>query len=120
MQVWFFKAIAILRNQNVLLQQYLHIVRQTGYFIIGTGPLGTGKMGYPGAVRNTGAHIPHGLSVEGLLPPTEKNGFTILKVTPEKTEVKIFTWRKPQKISDIPAMKPAFTFSILSTTDRRH
>lgn len=87
-------------------------------YAVGTGPLGTGKLGYPSSVRSTGAEIPKDMEVEELLPPTEKNGFTIIEVEKEQIRFKIFTWRTPQKIEDIPGLEPSFEFMIKSPSDQ--
>ena len=80
--------------------------------VIGTAPLGTGKMGYPSAVRLVGATIPTGLEVKELMKPVEKNGFSIIEITPEEMVINIYLWRKPEKIEDIKNLKPTFTTTI--------
>ncbi|MFK7904567.1 MAG: hypothetical protein AB8B69_05565, partial [Chitinophagales bacterium] len=90
----------------VALQGYLHmisygLVKQSGdldfganpIHAIGTGPLGSGKLGFPSSIRGTIPLIADDLEVEELAPPLEKNGFTILEITPDTIDIKIFAWR---------------------------
>jgi hypothetical protein len=45
------------------------------------------------------------------LKPTEKNGFTIIDVTPDKMRFTLFLWRPPQPVEDIDTMQPAWSTS---------
>jgi hypothetical protein len=46
------------------------------------------------------------------MKPTEKSGFSIIDVTPEKVTFMMFLWRPPPPISDIAAMKPALVYEV--------
>jgi hypothetical protein len=46
------------------------------------------------------------------LKPTEKNGFTIIDVTPEKVTFTQYVWRPPQTVSEIDTMKPALVYEV--------
>jgi len=43
---------------------------------------------------------------------TEKNGFTIIDVTPDKLTFTMFTWRPPQAVEDVDTMKPALVYEV--------
>jgi hypothetical protein len=43
------------------------------------------------------------------LKSTEKNGFTIIDVTPDKMRFTPFLWRPPQPVEDIDTMQPVLT-----------
>jgi hypothetical protein len=72
-----------------------------------TGPLGTGDIGFPSAYRGAKAQPSSRLDVEQLLPPLEKNGFTIVDVTPERIDLRLFAWRPPEPAANIDLLEPA-------------
>ena len=47
-----------------------------------------------------------------MVKPTEKNGFTVIDVTPEKMTFLLFTWRSPQPVGEIDTMKPALVYEV--------
>lgn len=49
------------------------------------------------------------------LKPVEKNGFSIIDVTPEKLVFQIFVWRPPQDVAEIDTMKPALVYEVPRT-----
>jgi hypothetical protein len=49
---------------------------------------------------------------EQALKPVEKNGFTVIDVTPDKITFTIFTWRPPQPLAEIDTMKPTLTYEV--------
>ncbi|MFT4565129.1 MAG: hypothetical protein ACI9FN_000077 [Saprospiraceae bacterium] len=76
--------------------------------ILTTAPLGSGKLGFPSSVRNTGAEIPVYLEVEEDLRPLEKNGFTIAEISQTKMKFKIYTWRPYDGIENISGLRPTY------------
>lgn len=46
------------------------------------------------------------------LKVTEKNGFSIIDVTPDKITFQIFMWRPPQPVGEIDTMKPALVYEV--------
>ena len=43
---------------------------------------------------------------------TEKNGFTVIDVTPDKLTFSVFVWRPPQPVEEIDTMKPALVYEV--------
>ena len=76
------------------------------------GPLGTGVVGFPSAFRGSRPQVPSQLTVEEVVPPIEKNGFTIMDVTPEKVTFWLFAWRPPEPIEKIPTLDPFHKFEV--------
>jgi hypothetical protein len=54
--------------------------------------------------------------MDEVMKPTEKNGFSIIDVTPDKVTFTMFLWRPPQPISDIATMKPALVYEVARAT----
>jgi hypothetical protein len=77
-----------------------------------SGPLGTGDLGFPSAFRDTPPKIPSQLAVEEMLKPLEKNGFTILDVSPESIRFRLFAWRPPQPVDQIDTLEPILDFEL--------
>lgn len=77
------------------------------------GTLGTGDLGFASTLRGSGAKPSQVLALEEALKPTEKNGFTIIDVTPKKLTFRQFVWRPPQALAEIDGMAPAFGYDIL-------
>jgi hypothetical protein len=108
------------RRVPVVLQGDLHVVgygvlqrsgaldlRNNPIHMALTGPLGTGDIGFPSAYRGTRAQPSSRLDVNQLLPPTEKNGFTIVDVTPDRIVLHLYAWRPPEPIESIDLLEPA-------------
>lgn len=76
------------------------------------GPLGSAGPGFPSKFRGTPAQVPSQLEVEELLKPFEKNGFTIIDVTPEKMTFHMFAWRPPEPLGVIDTMEPVVAFDV--------
>jgi len=57
-----------------------------------TGTLGTAA-GWPSAMRGSAPVVPSALRLESPAPITERNGFTIVDVTPDSVRVRLFAWR---------------------------
>jgi hypothetical protein len=73
-----------------------------------TGPLGTGDVGYPSAYRGVKAQPSSLLAVDESMAPVEKNGFTIVDVTPERVALRLFAWRPPDPVDAIDRLEPVF------------
>lgn len=56
------------------------------------GPVGTGTA-WPSEMRGTPPMTPGDVELESLTPVIEKNGFTLIDVTPESMRVRLFAWR---------------------------
>ena len=84
--------------------------------IITTAPLGSGKLGFPSSVRNTGAKIPALLEVEEDLPPLEKNGFTIVQISKQNFKYQIYTWRPSDDLSKIIRLTPIYETIIMNSS----
>jgi hypothetical protein len=70
------------------------------------GPLGTGAAGWPSGPRGLGPTTPGALTLERNIRPIEKNGFTIVDVTPEKLVCQLFAWREPDPFEAIKSLQP--------------
>jgi phosphodiesterase/alkaline phosphatase D-like protein len=69
------------------------------------GPLGSAGPLFPStSFRATGALPPSQLELEEHLKPLEKNGFTIIDITPDEIKFQMFAWRPPEKLSLIDSM----------------
>jgi len=77
-----------------------------------TGPLGTGDIGFPSAYRGTRAQPSSLLKMEELMPPVEKNGFTIVDVNKDRIVLHLFAWRPPDPVESIDTLEPAFTYEL--------
>jgi hypothetical protein len=78
--------------------------------IIMTGTLGTGDLAFPSAFRSIPSTPSQLIHMEQTLTPQEKNGFSIIDITPEKVSAKMFLWRPPQPVEEIDALQPVLTY----------
>lgn len=76
------------------------------------GPLGSSGPGFPSRFRGTGAKPPSSLVVDESLKPLEKNGFSIIDVTPEKIRTRLFAWLPTEPSKDIDSLSPLADFEI--------
>ena len=76
--------------------------------VIGTGPLGTGQFAFPSAFRGTLPVIPTNMDVNEIVKPLEKNGFTIIELTPEKMKFSMYAWKPEDGLEVVETMKPIF------------
>ena len=77
-----------------------------------TGTLGTGDMGFPSAFRSIETTPALSVAMQEALRPTEKNGFTIIDVTPEKMTFSLFLWRPPEPVDAIDTLQPALVYEV--------
>ncbi|KLN63419.1 alkaline phosphatase D family protein [Vibrio sp. VPAP30] len=80
--------------------------------VITSGALGTGDLGFPSFIRSIESQASGMIGVNTALPPTEKNGFTIMDITPEKITCSLYTWRPPQDVREIDTMKPTIVYEV--------
>ena len=74
--------------------------------IILNGPLGTGLAGWPSGPRGLGPAAPGALTLERNIKPAEKNGFSIIDITPERMTCQLFAWREPDPFDAISRLEP--------------
>lgn len=77
-----------------------------------SGTLGTGDMGFPSAYRRIESSPSHLVRMAQTLAPTEKNGFTVIDVTPEKLVFSLYMWRPPEPVEAIDTLAPAVVYDI--------
>ncbi|MBO9695217.1 MAG: hypothetical protein J7499_03380 [Sphingopyxis sp.] len=80
--------------------------------IIQTGTLGSGDTAFPSQVRGVETAASQMVTMQELMKPVEKNGFTIIDVTPETVKFSLFTWRPPQPVEEIDTMTPVFVHEV--------
>ncbi|MGH8810098.1 MAG: hypothetical protein ACREX0_19650 [Noviherbaspirillum sp.] len=81
-------------------------LRKNPVHLILNGPLGTGAAGWPSGPRGLGPGTPGALTMERNTKPMEKNGFSIVDVTPDKTVCRLFAWREPDPLEAISSLEP--------------
>ena len=77
-----------------------------------SGTLGTGDLGFPSAYRGVESRPSQLVDMEQALKPVERNGFTVIDVTPDMMTFSIFTWRPPQPVEEIDTMRPALVYVV--------
>lgn len=77
-----------------------------------TGPMSTGRMGYPSAARGTPPLVATGLEVKETLAPLENNGFTLVDFTPEKIEFRMYKWKVGRPEAEIDTLQPFHRFTL--------
>ena len=71
-----------------------------------TGPLGTGS-GWPSRARGTPPMVASDIRLDSPAPVTERNGFTLLDITPDNIRVRLFAWRRESSyLTDIDTLDP--------------
>jgi len=76
------------------------------------GPLGTGDLAFPSSIRSVGSKPSQLVGMDQALKPTEKNGFTIIDVTPDRLTFTLFMWRPPRPAADIHTIAPALVYEV--------
>jgi hypothetical protein len=77
-----------------------------------SGTLGTGDIGFPSAYRGVESTASKLVEMDQAMPPTEKNGFTLIEITPELMTFSIYIWRPPQPLEEIDTMKPVLVYTV--------
>jgi hypothetical protein len=80
--------------------------------IVLAGTLGTGDFPFPSAFRHIESSPSCTVTMSQVFPAVEKNGFTIIDVTPEKMTFRLFTWRPPQPVDVIERLEPVMTYEV--------
>jgi len=80
--------------------------------VITGGTLGTGDWVFPSTARGIDPTTSELIGIDEVLPPTEKNGFSIIDVTPDKMTFRMFTWRPPEPVEAIATLEPALVYEI--------
>jgi hypothetical protein len=80
--------------------------------VVMNGTLGTGDLGFPSAFRSVESTPSQLVGMDQAIKPTEKNGFSIIDVTPDKLTFTMFMWCPPQPVEDIDTMQPALVYEV--------
>lgn len=80
--------------------------------VVLTGTLGTGDLVFPSAFRTVESKPSQLIGMEEALKITEKNGFSIIDITPEKMTFTMFMYRPPQDPAEIDTMKPVMVYEV--------
>ena len=70
------------------------------------GPLGTDGPAYPSAARGVLPETPTAVKTTEYQSPLEKNGFTIIDISPEAVAIEFYAWRSPEPEEMIDRMVP--------------
>lgn len=90
-------------------------MRSNPMHLILNGTLGTGLAGWPSGPRGLGAGTPGSLTLERNKAPMEKNGFSIVDITPDKIVCSLFAWREPDPFAAIATLEPYDVVEIART-----
>lgn len=77
-----------------------------------SGTLGTGDLPFPSAFRGVESRPSQLVGMDEALKPTEKNGFSVIDVTPDKIIFSMFVWRPPQSVEAIDTMQPVLVYEV--------
>lgn len=82
-------------------------LRQNAPYMFLHGPVGTGSNGgWPSSARGIAATASTQVRLERGIDPVEKNGFSIIDVTPDRVTVSLFAWREPDPVEAIDSLEP--------------
>jgi hypothetical protein len=76
------------------------------------GTLGSGDLAFPSSFRSVESKPSQLVGMDEVLKVTEKNGFSVIDVTPERLTFQIFMWRPPQPVEEIDTMNPALVYEV--------
>jgi hypothetical protein len=85
---------------------------ERGVDVVTSGTLGTGDLVFPSAFRSVESKPSQLVGMDETLKMTEKNGFTVMDITPDKIVFSMFLWRPPQRIEEIDTMQPALVYEV--------
>lgn len=77
-----------------------------------SGPLGTGDLSFPSAARGELPWTPAILEARQLAALQERNGFTLLDITPDRVTARLFAWRPLEPMEAIASLEPRSTIVI--------
>jgi len=78
--------------------------------VVLSGTLGTGDYAFPSQVRAVESTPSELVTMDEALKITEKNGFSIIDVTPDKMTFRLFMWRPPEPVAAIDNLQPALVY----------
>ena len=81
-------------------------LRKNPVHLVLNGTLGTGLAGWPSGPRGLGPSAPSAVSLERNARPAEKNGFSIIDITPDKMTCSLYAWREPDPLDAIAQLQP--------------
>jgi hypothetical protein len=76
------------------------------------GTLGSGDYAFPSSFSAVASSPSELVTMDQALPPTEKNGFSIIDVTPDKITFRLFLWRPPEPVAAIDTLQPALVYEV--------
>jgi phosphodiesterase/alkaline phosphatase D-like protein len=84
--------------------------------VVLSGTLGSGDLAFPSSMRGVESTPSQMIGMDEAMKITEKNGFSIIDVTPEKMTFTMFMYRPPQDPAEIDTMKAAFVYEVPRNT----
>jgi hypothetical protein len=84
--------------------------------VVLAGTLGSGDLAFPSSFRKVESKPSQLEGMDEVLKPLEKNGFTIIDVTPGKMTFTLFGWRPPEPIDAIDTMDPVLVYEVSKPT----
>jgi hypothetical protein len=67
---------------------------------------------FPSSFRAVESKPSQLVGLDEVLKITEKNGFSIIDVTPDKMTFTVFMWRPPPPVKEIDTLKPALLYDV--------
>jgi hypothetical protein len=80
--------------------------------VVLAGTMGSGDLAFPSSFRSVESKPSQLVGMDETLKITEKNGFSIIEVTPDKVEFQVYMWRPPQPVEEIDTMKPVLVYEV--------
>lgn len=84
--------------------------------VVLTGTMGSGDLVFPSSFRAVESKPSQLIGMEETMKVTEKNGFSVIDITPDKVTFTMFLYRPPQDPAEIDTMKPALVYEVLRKT----
>lgn len=80
--------------------------------VVTGGTLASGDIAFPSCFRGVDSKPSQLIGMDEVLAPTEKNGFSIIDVTPEKMTIRMFAWRPPEPVEAIANLEPMLVYEV--------
>ncbi len=80
--------------------------------VVLAGTMGTGDNAFPSTFRSVESKPSQLVGMDEVLKVTEKNGFSVIDVTPDKITFTVFMWRPPHPVVEIDTMKPVLVYEV--------
>jgi len=77
-----------------------------------SGPGGVGDLGWLSSARGLAARVPAEMTVDEFLSPVERNGYTLLKLTPDSCEISLYAAETGSPKADLLQLERIKQFSI--------